>query len=317
MTLASCGSTGSIEKTKPAPKSKEYFPESVYGVKASPRVVEGKVIPKGGGRNQIGKPYKVKGKWYTPREEFGYKKTGMSSWYGAAFHGRLTANGEIYDKYHLSAAHPTFPLPSYARVTNLENGTSVIVRVNDRGPYEYGRLIDVSSKAADFLDMKRKGTAKVQVQYIGRAPLHGNDMPYLMASYVKKGDRSPSVNPEGQIASGVMVASNEPMQKSLQQSGALPARSMLDTGVPVNALEETASASGAAQSFDAFFDLPVTGPVPMERPELLPVQPGTAFASAYSEIRVQATATPFDRILTSHRPLTEEMIRAYARKQEL
>lgn len=69
----------------------------------------------------------------------------MASWYGSAFHGRLTANGEVYDKHHLSAAHPTFPLPSYARVTNLENGTSVIVRVNDRGPYEYGRIIDVSA----------------------------------------------------------------------------------------------------------------------------------------------------------------------------
>ena len=121
--LTACGSTGSVKRDKP--RSKEYFAESVYGVKASPRVADGKNIPKGGGRYQVGKPYQVKGKWYQPKEDFGYNKTGMSSWYGSAFHGRLTANGEVYDKYHLSAAHPTFPLPSYARVTNLENGSSV------------------------------------------------------------------------------------------------------------------------------------------------------------------------------------------------
>ena len=184
-TLAACGASSSVKTTKT--RSKEYFPESVYGVKASPRVANGKNMPKGGGRYQVGKAYQVKGKWYQPKEDFGYNKTGMSSWYGSAFHGRLTANGEVYDKYHLSAAHPTFPLPSYARVTNLENGSSVVVRVNDRGPYEYGRIIDVSSKTADFLDMKRKGSAKVRVQYIGRAPLEGNDMPHLMATLLRAG----------------------------------------------------------------------------------------------------------------------------------
>ena len=106
----------------------------------------------------------------------------MASWYGAAFHGRRTANGEVYDMASLTAAHPTMPLPSYARVTNLENGYSVIVRVNDRGPYHAGRVMDVSSRVADVLDMKAMGTAKVKVDYVGPAPIEGSDNSQLLAS---------------------------------------------------------------------------------------------------------------------------------------
>ncbi len=98
------------------------------------------------------------------------------------FHGRLTANGEIFDQNHLSAAHPTLPLPSYVRVTNMANGRSVVVRVNDRGPFAHGREIDLSSRTADVLDFKNQGTAKVRVQYVGRAPLKGDDTRFLMAS---------------------------------------------------------------------------------------------------------------------------------------
>ncbi len=246
----------------------------------------------------------------------------MSSWYGAAFHGRLTANGEVYDKYHLSAAHPTFPLPSYARVTNLENGSSVIVRVNDRGPYEYGRIIDVSSKTADFLDMKRKGSAKVRVEYVGRAPMDGNDMPYLMASYVKKGDRGPSTFPEGQIATGVMVASNEPMAKQVQSLAeksdilTIPEKSNLEAGVPVMALAEQPAAFSATPGLDAMVMLPDIGPIPMERPEFLPLPNGNvAYAAAYVEARVSSSETAFDAILVDTNPLTEASILAYAKRQ--
>jgi rare lipoprotein A len=224
-----CAAMASCATTKPeAPKkksqSKEYFSEKEYGVKASPRVVaDGGPVPKGGGRYMVGQPYEVKGKTYVPKEDQNYNKSGLASWYGSAFHGRLTANGEVYDSSHLSAAHPTFPLPSYARVTNIENGTSVIVRVNDRGPYHAGRIIDVSDKTAELLDMKRAGTAKVNVQYVGRARMDGEDMPFLMASYVRKGDRLPSIRPEGQIATGVMVASNQSLGDQLQSYGsALP-----------------------------------------------------------------------------------------------
>lgn len=213
--VASCGTTHDTKQASNGKKrSKEYFAESAYGVKASPRVVENGPVPKGGGRRLIGDPYVVAGKVYKPRENPNYDATGLASWYGSAFHGRYTANGEVYDQYSISAAHPTMPLPSYARVTNLDTGSSVIVRVNDRGPFHENRLIDLSDKAAELLDVKGHGTAHVRVKYVGPADMSGHDMPYLMASYVRKGQRGPGIDPMGggQIASGVMVASNAPRQ---------------------------------------------------------------------------------------------------------
>ena len=276
LSMASCATTQKAETTKP--RSKEYFSEKEYGVRASPRVADGKNIPKGGGRYMLGKPYQVKGKTYVPKEDMAYNKSGLASWYGSAFHGRLTANGEVYDQLHLSAAHPTFPLPSYARVTNMDTGSSVIVRVNDRGPYHPGRIIDVSNKAADLLDIKRTGTAKVNVQYVGKAPLDGHDMPYLMASYTRKGDRLPQVAPEGQIASGVMVASNTPMRQQMQTySSSTSMSTALNGSTPSNggnrpsafammsaSAEENAAA--ASQSSATYAALPQFGPVPMPRP---------------------------------------------------
>lgn len=154
-----------------------------YGVSSSPRVVGfGEPVPKGGGVYRIGKPYTVAGKTYVPEEDTNYRAEGMASWYGDDFHGRLTANGEVFDMTSLTAAHPTLPLPSYARVTNLANGKSLIVRINDRGPYHGNRLIDVSNKAADLLEFKGNGVARVRVEYVGRAPLEGSDDTQLMAT---------------------------------------------------------------------------------------------------------------------------------------
>lgn len=144
--------------------------------KYSPRVVKlGQTVPKGGGVYKVGKPYQVAGAWYTPRENPYYDKRGIASWYGEDFHGRRTANGEVYDMYALSAAHPTLPLPSYVEVTNIRNGRSMVVRVNDRGPYKHDRIIDLSKKVAQLLDFYRTGTTPVRVRYLGRAPLDGND----------------------------------------------------------------------------------------------------------------------------------------------
>ncbi len=161
---------------------KEHFSQKKYG-RASPKVVaDGEPVPRGGGQYLVGHPYSVAGHTYYPSENENYSAVGMSSWYGAAFHGRRTANGEVYDMRSLTAAHPTMPLPSYARVTNLSNGYSVIVRVNDRGPYHGGRVMDVSSRTADVLDFKGAGTAKIKVEYVGRAPLEGSDDNMLLAS---------------------------------------------------------------------------------------------------------------------------------------
>ncbi|NDW06329.1 septal ring lytic transglycosylase RlpA family protein [Jiella pacifica] len=159
------------------------FDSKTFGVPASPRVTTLKRVPKGGGREQVGKPYKVRGKWYYPKDQPGYVKTGKASWYGPNFHGRLTANGEIYDMHHLSAAHKTFPLPSYAMVTNMQNGNKVMVRINDRGPFAHGREIDVSAETAELLGFKSAGTADVKVEYVGRAPVDGDDTKMLMASF--------------------------------------------------------------------------------------------------------------------------------------
>ena len=206
--LDACASTQPKSMIVPKKKSKEYFSETEYGVKASPRVSNKTTrLARGGGRDQIGKPYKVRGKVYYPKEEKNYAKTGLASWYGDAFHGRLTANGEIYDMTHLTAAHPTMPLPSYARVTNTENGSSVVVRVNDRGPYAHGRLIDLSKRAAEMLDYTHSGVATVKVEYMGRAPLDGQDDEYLMASY-RPGNAAP--DPSDGLPTGVMIAMNGP-----------------------------------------------------------------------------------------------------------
>lgn len=155
-----------------------------YGVRPSPRVVaDGKPVPKGGGRDHIGKPYVVAGKVYVPKDvSQGYSATGLASWYGTAFHGRKTANGEVFDRHSVSMAHPTLPLPSYVRVTNLRNGHSIIARVNDRGPYHANRLVDVSQTVAEALNFKHLGTTRVQIDYVGRAGLAGSDDRILLAS---------------------------------------------------------------------------------------------------------------------------------------
>lgn len=151
----------------------------------------GEPVPKGGGTYRVGKPYTVAGRRYVPEEDPNYRAEGIASWYGDSFHGRLTANGEVFDMASLTAAHPTLPIPSYARVTNLSNGKSLIVRVNDRGPYHGNRLIDVSNKAAELLEFKGNGVARVRVEYVARAPLEGSDDRQLVAT-LRTGVPAPS-----------------------------------------------------------------------------------------------------------------------------
>ncbi|MBY5812910.1 septal ring lytic transglycosylase RlpA family protein [Rhizobium leguminosarum] len=338
-TVAACGTTQAVPKKKA--HGKEYFSESEYGVKASPRVATGNNIPKGGGRYIVGNAYEVKGKWYYPKEDFAYNKVGVASWYGSAFHGRLTANGEVYDQMHLSAAHPTFPLPSYARVTNLESGSSVIVRVNDRGPYHEGRIIDLSNKTADMLDLQHSGTGKVRVQYVGRARMDGHDMPYLMASYAPKGSRIPGVNPEGQIATGVMVASNSrkitrdqlqssenyetpanvPVPRSATSyAGSTPSARNNAAGAAAPAQAPAAhvlvaptapSFNNGAQAMDQMVVLPEIGPMPYERP-----QNSLALGYQNEEVKTVTVDLAFDAVMVRDDGLTQESILASAKRQQ-
>jgi len=169
LALASCSSSG-----------KQQAKQDPFAGTGSPHYSGKGPVPWGGGRYHVGKPYQVAGRWYEPKEQPNYDKKGMASWYGEAFNRRKTSNGEWFDMTRLTAAHPTLPLPSYAKVTNLENGREVVVRLNDRGPFVGTRIIDLSKRSAEALDFKHKGKAEVRVQYIGRAPLN-DDGSHLMA----------------------------------------------------------------------------------------------------------------------------------------
>jgi rare lipoprotein A len=198
--LASCGSNQFARKVDPK-----------YGVPSSPRVVaDGQPVPKGGGAYRVGKPYVVGGRSYVPEENPNYRVEGLASWYGSNFHGRLTANGEVFDKEAISAAHPTLPMPSYVRVTNLQNKKSLIVRVNDRGPFHSNRVIDVSHKAAHLLGFRDHGVQRVKVEYVGRAALEGSDDRRLIAT-LREGTPAPAP---------VQVASSQPNLAFAQASRA-------------------------------------------------------------------------------------------------
>lgn len=149
--------------------------KSAFSGKGSPMYEGSGPIPRGGGIYKVGNPYKIAGRTYYPREDPTYDKTGLASWYGPKFHKRQTANGEWYDMNALTAAHPTLPLPSYARVTSLRTSKSLVVRINDRGPYAHDRIIDLSRRSAQVLGFEKAGVIKVRVQYLGKAPLEYDD----------------------------------------------------------------------------------------------------------------------------------------------
>jgi rare lipoprotein A len=224
--------------------------------KYSDRVVaDGEPVPKGGGSYRVGKPYSVNGRIYVPSENPSYRAEGIASWYGPDFHGRLTANGEVFDMHAISAAHPTMPLPSYARVTNLDNGQSIIVRVNDRGPYVRNRIIDLSIGTAKALDSYGHGIARVRVEYVGQAPLEGSDDAMLLAT-LREGSPAPA-------PSKVMVASAKPfLPKAGDARDPLLAedKPVLDSAKPNRLKAGTRSASADPQ-----LPLPRTDSLPPPR----------------------------------------------------
>ena len=247
----------------------------------SPRVVEeGEPVPKGGGSYRIGKPYSVNGRTYVPAENPRYRAEGVASWYGRDFHGRLTANGEVYDMHSISAAHTTLPLPSYVRVTNLDNGRSIIVRVNDRGPYHRNRVIDLSIGTAKALDFYSRGLAHVRVEYVGPAPLEGSDDTILMATLR---DGSPAPAP-----SKVMVAAAKPFISNLEEGKkAPPTRAFALSSasgriVPVSNEVTSADRSKSRPLVRSASAAEIAAETPAE-PEPSPDPPVTAFAPMRSE----------------------------------
>ncbi|MBV8166889.1 MAG: septal ring lytic transglycosylase RlpA family protein [Alphaproteobacteria bacterium] len=138
--------------------------ESTLAVNTSKRFGEQSGDPAARGVYKVGNPYTINGITYTPAVDYNYDETGIASWYGPGFHEKYTANGEVYDQNSLTAAHKTLPLPTFVRVTNLDNGRSMVLRINDRGPYAQGRIIDISRRGAQLLGFEQVGTAKVRVQ---------------------------------------------------------------------------------------------------------------------------------------------------------
>jgi rare lipoprotein A len=186
-----------------------------FAGKGSPYYRGGGAIPEGGGRYFVGKPYQVAGRWFTPHEQPNYDKTGTASWYGEAFNARKTSNGEWFDMGDITAAHPTLPLPSYAKVTNLENGRTIVVRINDRGPFVGTRIMDMSKRSADLLGYRHQGMAKVRVQWIGDAPL--NDIGYKHLAMMNK------VSGQGASIQQLADVSTRPARGNVQVAEVAPA----------------------------------------------------------------------------------------------
>jgi rare lipoprotein A len=211
--------TVSLGLSKPAMFNSKGESLAGFAGTGSPYLKGSGPIPKGGGRYHVGKPYQVAGRWFHPKEDKNYDKQGAASWYGEAFHRRKTSNGEYFDMNMFSAAHPTLPLPSYAKVTNLENGKTIVVRINDRGPFVGTRIIDLSKRSSDVLGFRGQGKANVRVQWIGNAPL--NDKGSHLAMMNKSLNKGASLRQLAAVAKGndVQIAEAPRKDKKLKVAG--------------------------------------------------------------------------------------------------
>ncbi|MDY0874260.1 septal ring lytic transglycosylase RlpA family protein [Dongia rigui] len=211
------------------------------------------------GPYKVGKPYQVGGVWYYPQPDYNYDETGIASWYGPGFHSKATANGETYDENDLTAAHKTLPMPSLVRVTNLENGRSIVVRVNDRGPFVNNRIIDMSRRGAQLLGFEQNGTAKVRVQVM-------KDESMMLAAKASSQAGGDSFSPAPQAAPAGTVTAQ-----------ALPPAGGSATPAPVQATQAPkASAIGNVQV-----------PKPTGQVSVVPVKPSNIFIQAGAFLRQQ------------------------------
>lgn len=229
--------------------------------------------PQGG--YKVGEPYQIEGVWYYPAVNYGYNETGIASWYGDAFHGKSTANGELYDMNGLTAAHRTLPLPSVVRVTNLENGRAMNLRVNDRGPFAHGRIIDVSRRAAQLLGFEQQGTARVRVEVLA-------DQSRVLAGQVPAG--------AGQMAAGEPVPEAAPRVPVTTQDLASGATSTTGTSTtPQPSAVQQLAAPAPIVPDGRVIQLPVS-------PTSIYVQAG-AFTDIYNATRLQAQLRQFGQVL--------------------
>lgn len=176
-------------------------------------------VPVTRGVYKVGQPYEIRGQWFYPREDWNYDRTGVASWYGKNFHGRPTANGETYNMFGMTAAHPTLPLPVNVEVTNLRNGKKTILRVNDRGPFARGRILDVSWRAAEVLGFREDGTAPVRVKILGRASL---DVAALDTTETPEEARAARAVPVDQVAARTLRAPGDPAEETVVALQSVP-----------------------------------------------------------------------------------------------
>lgn len=226
-----------------------------------------------GAHYKVGKPYQVGGIWYVPREQPDYDETGIASWYGPGFHMKATANGETFDSALVSAAHTTLPLPSWVEVTNLENGRKMEIRVNDRGPFVAGRIIDLSQEAARQMGFEQKGTARVRVRYLGPAQLPASGLQYAANR------RSPAPAPASAMAAPAMAA----MTPIANPAPAAPATAEDIWSAPTT----VSSPSSVSASELTPLDLPAAAPAPAPTPT---ASVGPAPIGQSSVYRIQAGA---------------------------
>ena len=208
------------------------------------------------GSYKVGDPYQVNGVWYYPKADLAYDETGIASWYGPGFDGRRTANGETYDQWALTAAHPTLPMPSMVQVTNLENGRSIQLRINDRGPFANNRIIDISKRGAQLLGFEGRGTAKVRVQILEEESLQ-------LAALAQ----GTAVSTAAPAPAPMVSVDSEPLSDGSSQSG-------------------TSAAQTAQRPAAAAASGPISAPEPSGVVEQRPVGPANVFiqAGAFTEV---------------------------------
>ncbi len=201
---------------------------------------------------KLGRPYQIAGRWYYPEFDPDYDQVGIASWYGRQFHGQSTANGEVFDRHELTAAHPTLPLPSIVRVTNLANQRQVELRVNDRGPFVGDRLIDLSQEAARELGFERQGIARVRVQFVGLADANGAP-PQPTRHYARRAPQAPPSPPPSTV-----VAEATPPSLSTALIASAEAATCGGRFIQIGAFAEPERAARAVTQLQGVTLMPVT-----------------------------------------------------------
>jgi rare lipoprotein A len=238
---------------------------------------------------KVGKPYLIDGVWYYPAVDYNYTETGIASWYGPDFHGLATANGETYDMNALTAAHRTLPMPSMVRVTNLDNGRQIALRVNDRGPFANNRIIDVSRRAAQLLGFEQQGTARVRVDIMDA---ESRQLAMLAGVAMPAAQQTAAVGQADAPASPKVTAA--PAGAVTEEALAPPSGT-----VPAPAAQPAVASKPAPQPIIATVAVPVAaGPQPDGKVTLVPVRRTAMFiqAGAFTNL---ANATRLRTMLTS------------------